>query len=179
MIIYKEPFPSIEGIASVALGTFDGVHKGHKIVIKKAVELAKESGGLSAVWCFSSPPKRFFVKNGPEPISTPEEKAAAIEELGVDILIMPELSAEILSVDAEKFLEKLSSSLSPKSVVCGFNYSFGAKALGTTETLSEFFKEHGVSVNVIPPVLTDDGTPVSSTLIRKRLELGACIDELL
>lgn len=171
MKIYNEPFPIInEKISAVALGTFDGVHSGHKAVINEAVRRAHADGGLSAVWCFSSPPKAFFAPDVTSAITSADEKAARIEALGVDILIMATPTEDIFSMPKESFIDAVFTSLHPSHVVVGFNYRFGANAAGTPRSLAEYLTPLGVGVTVIPAVLTNDGVPVSSTLIRQYIE---------
>lgn len=180
MILYREPFPKTDlNISAVALGTFDGVHTGHRAVINEALRYAKERGGLCAVWCFAEPPRSFFSHDEVKLILSKEEKIRAMEKLGVDVLIMPELSSELLSVTAEDFMHSLENSLHASHIVCGFNYSFGADAAGTVETLAQYFHKRGVSVTVVPAVKNSDGRPISSTLIRKLIESGRSADEFL
>lgn len=170
MRIFREPFPKLNnGIASVALGTFDGLHSGHLSVIGSAVDKAKTLNGEAAVWCFSSPPKNALDPGTALPLMTPDEKADAISALGVDILIMPNPTPELLSMDADEFVRKLVSALSPASAVCGFNFTFGKNASGNQSTLARQLGELGIPVSIIPPVLNTDGTPISSTLLRKKL----------
>ncbi len=180
MNIYREPFPEInEEVSAVALGTFDGVHVGHRAVISEAVRLARVEGGVAAVWCFSAPPRSFFDKSFASVLSSPEEKAAAIGSLGAGLLVMPDPEVSLFSVSAEEFLDLLATSLSPSHIVCGFNYRFGKGALGTPELMRRRLEPIGIKVTVIPAVLEADGTPVSSTLIRRRLKEGKDISHLL
>ncbi len=176
MQIFKEPFPKLNTkVASVALGTFDGLHKGHISVIGAAAETAKKLDGALAVWCFSSPPKNVFSPGSASPLMTPDEKATAIAALGVDILIMPDPDKALLSMSADDFIRNFVSSLSPAAVFCGFNFTFGKNALGTPDVLTKHLSALGISVNIMPPVLTDDGIPVSSSLLRKRLKEKASL----
>ncbi len=170
MKIFREPFPKLNTpVASVALGTFDGLHEGHRTVIFSAMDEAKRLGGLSAVWCFASPPKNIFVPGSAKPLMTSEEKALAISSLGVDIVISAEPTHELLSMEAPDFVRRLTDALSPSSVFCGFNFTFGARALGTTYTLASELSKKNIALTVIPPVTDAAGIPVSSTLMRRRL----------
>ncbi len=180
MRIFREPFPAIkEKVSAVALGTFDGVHLGHRAVIEKAVRLAEAEGGDAAVWCFSRPPRFFFSESADFLLSAPEEKAAAIESLGVSLLVMPDPDASLFSVNAEEFLKRLVASLSPAHIVCGFNYRFGKGALGTPELMNSLLEPMGIGVTVVPAVTEDGGIPVSSTMIRQRMKEGKDISDLL
>lgn len=176
MLIFKDPFPKLNmSVSSVALGTFDGLHEGHLAVISAAVNEAKRLGGLSAVWCFASPPKNVFVPGSAKPLMTPEQKADAISALGVDVLIIPEPDPSLLSTDTDSFLRSLTDSLHPAYVFCGYNFTFGKNASGTPDVLESELSRHGVSVRVIPAVLSGDGIPVSSSRLRRRLaEKSSC-----
>ena len=87
MLSYNNNCFSLTAPTAVALGCFDGVHIGHRAVIREAVAIAKEQGINSAVWCFDSPPKNFFIKNSAPLLTTPEEKIALISELLVDVTV--------------------------------------------------------------------------------------------
>ena len=157
----------------VALGNFDGVHKGHQQLIGKAVRAAKRHGLKSAVFTFSNHPKSMLgdgreVKN----IIYQEEKTALIEKLGVDYLFNIEFTREIQTMTPEAFIgELLAGRLRAKEIFCGFNYRFGYKAAGNVRLLREEGKKHGLRVNVIEPVIID-GEVVSSTLIRGLIRSG-------
>ncbi len=162
---------------AVALGNFDGVHKGHQQLISRTVEKAEEKGIKSAVFTFSNHPKSLIpggkkIKN----IIYSDEKAALIERLGVDYLFNIEFNETIQKMEPADFVEKLLvDKFKAEEVFCGFNYRFGYKAAGSVELLKECGKRLGFSVNVIDPVIID-GEVVSSTLIRGLIKSGE-VDE--
>ena len=170
MTTFDIPFPTLHSPCVLALGTFDGVHIGHAAVISRAVDESKKRGVASAVWCFATVPRAFF-GGDVAPICTPDEKARRICALGVDVLIMPPVTADLLSMTPRDFVDSLVASLSPCHVVCGFNYTFGAHASGNTDTLRALLDKRGISLTVVEPV-TRGGIPVSSTLIRQLIESG-------
>lgn len=163
--------------SAVALGNFDGVHKGHRELILRAVETAKKHGIKSSVFTFSNHPKNLIpgqkkVKN----IIYQEEKAALIEELGVDYLFNIEFTEDILTMDPEDFVEKLLvEKCKAAETFCGFNYHFGYKAAGDVKLLRKCGKKFGFAVNEIKPVIID-GELVSSTMIRGLIKSGE-VDE--
>ena len=136
---------------AVALGNFDGVHKGHQELISEAVEKAKELGIKSAVFTFSNHPRSLIpggkkVKN----IIYSDEKAALIENLGVDYLFNIEFTQQILTMEPSSFVEELLvGKFKAREVFCGFNYKFGYKAEGNVQLLKECGKRLGFNVNVI------------------------------
>ena len=158
---------------AVALGNFDGVHKGHQQLIGKAVRAAQRRGLASAVFTFSNHPKTMLpggkeIKN----IIYQEEKIALIEKLGVDYLFNVEFTHEIQTTSPADFVEKLlAGRLRAAEIFCGFNYRFGYKAAGNVKFLREEGRRLGIKVNVIEPVIID-GEVVSSTLIRSLIRSG-------
>lgn len=157
----------------VALGNFDGVHKGHQEIIKRTVKSAEAAGLKSAVFTFSNH-TRTLLKDLPpvKNILYPEEKARIIEEMGIDYMFNIPFTSEILSMSPESFVEEiLVKKLRIKEAYCGFNYSFGYKAAGTPETLMKEGMKHDFGIHVQEPFKID-GITVSSTYIRKLIQEG-------
>ncbi len=144
----------------LALGTFDGMHIGHRKVVSTAVSVANEMGIKSAVWCFSAPPK-----NAPA-INMLEEKAEIMGNLGVDIIVSPAFNDEIKHLSPQAFFDNvIVGDMSAKCVVCGFNYTFGYKGKGDVKLMESLCREGGIGFICIEPVVYD-GEAVSSTKIR-------------
>jgi len=171
MTTYKNPYREMKSPCAVALGTFDGFHIGHAAVVGEAVAAAKRLGCVSAVYCFRDIPYNFFNKDKMPLICDADEKKRLFREAGVDYLIMPEITSELMSLSAEEFLDLLSRTLHPTFVACGFNYTFGAGKSGSTDFLCKYFAARGVEVKVVPPV-TSGGEVISSTLVRRAIENG-------
>lgn len=171
----KQPLaPSV-----VALGCFDGVHLGHRAVILRAVRWAKELGISSTVFVFESSPKNYFSPDSVPQLTDRETKIALLEKLGVDTVVCLPFDESIATTSAEDFFHKiLCGSLSAKHIVCGYNYSFGAKGLGNTALLASLCDAAGVGLSVLPPI-TIDGTAVSASTIRRALEEGRLDDAYL
>ena len=156
----------------VALGCFDGVHLGHKAVISEAAKAARMRSCPCAVWTFSEPPKNYFSPASVPIITTNSLKAELIEELGADVLVCVPFDADICAMSAEDFFETvLIERMRACHIVCGFNYSFGARGSGNTELLSKLCKERGIGLSIVPPV-SIDGCTVSSSAIRFEIENG-------
>lgn len=157
----------------VALGNFDGVHKGHQELISTTVKMSKELGIKSAIFTFSNHPKNlltgnFSVKN----ILYPEDKANIIERLGIDYLFSIPFTASIMNMSPQEFIEKLlMDKMNCRAVVTGYNYRFGHEAKGTPLFLKKIGEEKGFGVSVIDPV-TVEGEVVSSSLIRQLISEG-------
>ena len=170
-------FNSLDEIKNIeptvtALGNFDGIHKGHRELIMRAVSEAKAVGLKSAVFTFSTHPRNAFGKNVVKNIITAEEKTEILADLGVDYLFNIPFLDEIRILSPEEFIEKLLiDKFQMKECCCGFNYTFGYKASGTPELLIAEGVKKGFGVHVLEPY-TVDGKVVSSTLIREIIESG-------
>ncbi len=157
----------------VALGNFDGVHKGHQQIIERTVRSAKAVGLKSAVFTFSNHPSTILGKGEPvKNILYEEEKTRIIEAMGIDYLFNIPFTREILSMPPEQFIEEiLVNRLRIREAYCGFNYSFGYKASGTPEVLMHEGLKHGFGLHVQEPYKIDD-IVVSSTYIRELIMEG-------
>lgn len=162
---------------AVALGNFDGVHKGHQMLIRECVAVAKEKGLQPSVFTFTNHPVneiagKTVIKN----IMTFEEKAEQLEKLGVENLFSPVFDDTIRTKGAFDFVKDiLVDRFRTKHAVCGFNYRFGYKAEGDADRLAQLGREFGYGVSVIPEIRIN-GNTVSSTLIRTIIDEGK-IDE--
>lgn len=157
----------------VALGNFDGVHKGHQELIRRTVKSAKMAGLKSAVFTFTNHPKNVLagkpvIKN----ILYLEDKAEIIKSLGVDYLFSLEFNEIIQHLSAEEFIQKLLiGAFKMREAYCGFNYHFGYKADGNPETLIKTGMRDGFGIHVLEPFKID-GKLVSSSFIRKLIADG-------
>ena len=164
----------------VALGTFDGVHRGHRVLINSAIEEAKKNGGISVVYTFLNHPLEIIApERVPKMINTLEEKLYLLEEMGVDYVVLQTFDKEFANCTKEKFIDNiLIDALGAKEIFVGFNYTFGERGAGNTEYLKSISKEKNIIVNEVPPV-EYKGYVLSSTLIRNlilngELELANC-----
>lgn len=153
----------------VAIGTFDGVHYGHQKLIKKAVERAKETGGISVVFTFSSHPMELIdISKAPKKINTIEEKLYLLENLGVDCVILQAFTKEFAGLTADEFADILKEKVGSKEIFVGFNFSFGEGGKSKTKDLIELGEKRGILVHEIPAVYID-GDLISSTFLRNRI----------
>ena len=151
---------------AVVLGTFDGLHKGHRSVIGMA------KGFYTVAVTFSIPPK-FFLGGENRLLMTPEDKAAGLKELGVDEICTLDFG-EVCNIPPKDFFESLLKKFSPSLIVCGFNYRFGKGACGDTALLDKLCEENNVELKVAGSVGGD--SPVSSSAIRKMIAEGNVFD---
>ena len=157
---------------SLALGYFDGVHLGHRKVIKSAVNFAAKNGNKSAVITFKDHPCCFFYGVCPKYILTREDRLEHIEALGVDYVYILDFNAKLCMLTAEDYLKNiLIDNFSPVSISTGFNHYFGAKKSGGVDLLTEKQSVYGYKYFEIPPQKLYNDT-ISSTAIRNYLSNG-------
>ncbi len=163
---YLLPKDNIAEETVVALGDFDGVHKAHKKLLEKTVEIAKEYNLVSAVYMFDKSSKTS------KRITPLNVKEVLICNQQVNLLVMQEVNQEFFDTTCEMFVENtLKNKLNAKVVVVGQNYTFGKGGKGTSDLLSKLCKEQGIECIIIDDVI-HEGEIVSSTLIRKYIEEG-------
>lgn len=173
MRIYRhyDELPEDARGAVVAVGNFDGVHKGHQAVIDEAGTIAKASNKPWAVLSFEPHPRLLFKPDQPPFRLTPFRiKARHIEALGVDELVVQHFDKAFAGLSAEDFVQKvLVDGFGASHVVCGYDFVFGAGRKGDTETLLHAGKAEGFGFTAVPEVTDDDGVVFSSTRVRDAL----------
>lgn len=159
---------------SLAIGFFDGVHLGHREVVRQAVNLAKAHGLTPAVMTFDPHP-RVVLGQGSQynTVLTPlDEKLSLLSELGVEAAYVIRFDRPFSEVSAEQFVKRLIAPLGVRTAVVGFDFSFGHRGAGDAEAL-RLYGGGDIQVHVIAPVF-HSGDKVSSTRIRERLAEGVC-----
>ncbi|MEA2757769.1 MAG: riboflavin kinase / adenylyltransferase [Methylobacteriaceae bacterium] len=170
------PPPGLEG-AVVAIGNFDGLHRGHAGVIVRALGLAKRLGRPCVLLTFEPHPADFFAGKRVIFRLTPREaKEAILDRMGLDGMIVLTFDAPLAGLSAEDFVrEALVRRLAVGGVVAGYDFHFGAKRAGTPEFLKEAGARHGFAVEIVDKITYDASgslDAVSSTAIREALESG-------
>jgi riboflavin kinase/FMN adenylyltransferase len=164
-----EPVPN----AVVTVGTFDGVHLGHRAIFDKMKAKAKETGGETVVITFYPHPRIVLGLDSENLkfINTQEKKINRIEDAGIDHLIIIPFNKEFASLSSEEFIRLILDKINPKVVVIGYDHHFGKGREGSFELLSEIGKKEGFEV-IRVEALYMDGVPISSTKIRDLLKAG-------
>jgi riboflavin kinase/FMN adenylyltransferase len=159
--------------SAVALGFFDGLHRGHTELISKCVSFAKSRGMPADVFTFRDHPKNILSGKLIIPRLLPEtEKLERLEELGVDRVYNFDFSDGFHTMPPFDFAKIFLGDLFfAKTVFCGFNYHFGAEASGDTKTLKGFGEIIGFETNILDPVFIEE-LLVSSSLIRHLINNG-------
>lgn len=161
-----------EGIAC-ALGFFDGVHIGHRNLLKILKNISSDLNLRSMVFTFEKHPLTIIDKSlAPKLICDNDSKSRIFQEYGIDIVNYNKVDKKFISIEPEDFLKNvLIDKFNVKAVVTGFNFRFGYKGRGDTNLLSDFAKSTGLHTRVVEPVCMD-GTVISSTSIRDYISKG-------
>lgn len=164
---------SSDGPTVVTIGTFDGVHIGHRKIIKRLVESAEGQQLKSTVLTFFPHPRMVLQKGaGVKLINTIEERKAILNSTGIDQLIVYPFTKEFSRLSAREYIENvLVKQLKAKKVIIGYDHHFGRNRTADINDLKTFGKTYGFEVEEIPEQDMDE-VAVSSTKIRKALESG-------
>ena len=168
--------PELQG-SVVAIGNFDGVHRGHRAVIGRAQALARSLGKPCAVLTFEPHPADFFARRSVIFRLTPlAAKAVCLERLGLDGMIVLAFDAALCALPAEDFVrDVLVGRLGISAVVAGYDFHFGQARGGTPAYLQEAGRRHGFGVEIVERIAQDASgsmDAVSSTATREALERG-------
>ena len=166
---YTTDIPKLDQPSAVALGLFDGLHRGHREVIRQAVACGPELFPTVFTFTFDDPDR--ITKPHFAAILSPERKRAILENLGVELVCEPPFSA-FRDLEPEAFFaEMLRDRLNAHAVFCGPDFRFGRNARGDATLLGALCREAGIRFETVPALLEDDA-PVSSTRIRELLREG-------
>lgn len=161
------------GRVAVAVGVFDGVHTGHRTILGEMVAGCRELGLYTVTMTFEPHPVEVLNDEaGATRVTDLAEKARLIASTGVDILLTVPFDCEFAGLPAVEFVgDFLVGNLAPQTVYVGFNFGFGRRGEGNTQTLSDLGRKHGFAVRVFGPLM-DNGTVVSSTKVRDAVAAG-------
>lgn len=167
------PVPPDARPSAVALGVFDGVHLGHRVILGTAVAHAREAG-IPAVACTFDPHPMELLQpeRAPLAITTLEERLALIAGCGLDAAVVLPFTRELAGMEPEAFVKDvLLTRLGAREIVVGFNHRFGRGARGDVAMLRSLGEHLGFTTHVAAP-LTVEGVAVSSSEIRASLQRG-------
>lgn len=168
--------------AVVSIGNFDGVHRGHQHLLRRAKDLKTATGASATVVVTFEPHPRTVLRpqNVPARLSSAARKRELLAQAGVDALVVLAPSRDVLDLSAEQFWQILRDAVRPAHLVEGASFTFGKDRLGTIDRLREWSAADGVQLHVIDPVtvplLNMLEAPASSSMIRWLLERGRVRD---
>ncbi len=158
----------------VSIGNFDGVHRGHAALLAELRRQAEEIGGPAIALTFEPHPID-LLRPGQSPplLTTAEDRARLLQELGADHVLVLRITQEMLALRAAEFFARvIQEHLAARALVEGPNFGFGRGREGDVHTLARLCEPAGVRLTVVPPVILD-GVEVSSSRVRSALTAGA------
>jgi riboflavin kinase/FMN adenylyltransferase len=167
------PWPELSGPTVATIGVFDGVHLGHRAVLSRAVDAGRELGWPAVAVTFDPHPREVLTPGQAPPlITTARRKAALIDGLALDALVVLRFDEALSRWPAEEFARRvLAEGLHAKRVVVGANFTFGHRASGTVDTLRQLGSELEFEPESIP-LAEVEGRRVSSSSIRAAVAEG-------
>ena len=157
----------------IALGFFDGVHKGHGALLRRAAEVAEGMGVIPAAFTFDTHPTQVILGQSSPLLTTPAERADLMRRLhGIQEVIVARFDDEMMHMNWQHFVtELLLKRHSAVHLVVGHDYRFGYRGEGTPEKLKELCTKLGIGCDIIPPVEID-GIRISSSYVRTLVAQG-------
>lgn len=174
--------PDGDRVSVIALGTFDGVHKGHQAILSRAIALrdrlqSRLTGKAveAVVFTFDRLPVEVLRPDkAPGRLMTTEARCQRMLALGIDRVVLASFDEAMIRLEPEAFVDEiLFSAFHVGGIVVGFNYTFGYRGRGNVALLAEKAKAHGVAVDVVQRVTSGEDV-VSSSLIRELIRSGDC-----
>ncbi|MCE3232046.1 MAG: bifunctional riboflavin kinase/FAD synthetase [Rickettsiaceae bacterium] len=165
--------PSTAKGTSVTLGNFDGIHKGHQAIIKETMDIAKRLNTPAAVMTFEPHPVSVFKPDLPNfRLTTLEQKAALLEEMGIDFLFVVDFNKEFSSLSAKDFIKEiLVEKLEAQQIIIGYDFIFGKNRGGNADLLQSLSSKYNYNFTQVEAIGSNDEI-FSSTKIRENLKNG-------
>jgi riboflavin kinase/FMN adenylyltransferase len=173
IIRHLEQLPEAARGGAVAIGNFDGVHLGHRRIVQRLLERAREVAGPAIVFTFDPHPVRLLrPSESPPPLTWTERKAQLLKEQGVDWIVAYPTDQRLLELTAQEFFDRIVlDALAAKAMVEGPNFFFGHNREGNVPLLRQLTAAAGITLDVVEPFVLH-GELVSSSLIRTRIAEG-------
>lgn len=156
----------------LAIGVYDGIHRGHQAIIRKMTTEAHSNGEMSGVVIFFPNPALVLGKtdNG-NYLTTPNERALLLGELGVDVVVTLEFTPELAQLSAIEFMQSLKSHLGISALYVGDDFALGKEREGNISRLTELGQELGYTISVTSAI-SNGGQRISSSRIRNMIQIG-------
>jgi len=166
--------PATDGGAVVTVGTFDGVHRGHALVLERTAAAARRAGMPSLAVTFDPHPLDIVNPSAAPPLLTLwDEKLEALGQSPIDYVGVVPFTVELSRLTPEQFVDQvLIERFGMRELWIGYDHGFGRGRAGDVESLKVIGGKRGFAVEVVDPVLGSDGTPISSTAVRRAIAHG-------
>jgi riboflavin kinase / FMN adenylyltransferase len=160
------------GPTALAVGSFDGVHRGHRAVLDRLLATAR-ARDLTPAWITFDPHPRCVLDpvNCPQQITTLDERLSLVEPLGVEHAIVLAFTRALAALSADEFMARLLGAMELRGLVVGYDFALGRGRTGDVAWLREHGRRHGYDVEEVPPFRLD-GEEVHSSDVRRLLTLG-------
>ncbi len=167
-------FPESLRGGALTIGNFDGVHRGHQVIIDQLKQFASRDGGTAIVFTFDPHPVRILRPDQtPPPLTWTNRKADLLADLGVDAVIAYPTDRALLELNYREFFNQIVvEKLSAKAMVEGPNFYFGRGREGTVDRLSELCQESSIELQIVEPKLENSESFISSSRIRELIRFG-------
>lgn len=160
----------IEEDTVISLGKFDGIHRGHELLMERLAEKKRE-GLKAAIFTFDIPPRRNVQHVEAKVLTTNEEKMHIFEEMGIDYLIECPFTEEVMHMEPEDFIRMLVERLRVKCIVAGEDFRFGHNRRGDYRMLQEYAGKLGYEALILKK-MKEDARDISSTFVREEIAAG-------
>ncbi|NJN79626.1 MAG: FAD synthetase family protein [Anaerolineales bacterium] len=157
--------------STLTIGVFDGVHRGHREIIKKLVADAHKQNAPAVVLTFDPHPASVLTGKELRLLTTPDERADILHSFGVDVVITQRFTRDLSTVPAFEYMSRLKTHLGLSHLLIGYDFALGKGREGNAPRLTEIGKELNYTVEIIP-ALSDESGVISSTEIRKLISVG-------
>ncbi len=160
----------IEEPTVISLGKFDGIHRGHELLLEQLLKKKRE-GYATVIFTFDIPPKKQVESEEAKVLTTNEEKMHMFESFGIDYLIECPFTKEVMCMEPEAFIRMLVEKLSVKCIVAGEDFCFGHNRRGNYQMLKDYAKELGYEAMILPK-MKEEQRDISSTFVREEIAAG-------
>lgn len=161
---------SIKEPTAISLGKFDGIHRGHELLLEQLLK-KKQEGYKTVIFTFDIPPKKVLDSEDTKVLTTNEEKMHMFEAIGIDYLIECPFTPQMMNMEAENFIEMLIKKLSVKCIVAGEDFCFGHNRRGNYQMLKEYADKLSYEA-IILPKMKEEKRDISSTFVREEISAG-------
>lgn len=156
----------------LSLGKFDGIHRGHELLLECMAEKKQDHPELKAVvFTFDIPPRKQIQNISAQVLTTRTEKKQLFQKMGIDYVIECPFTQEIMCMEPEEFIRKIAINLHVKYMVVGTDFRFGYKRRGDYRMLMEYAEKYGYRVEVLNKI-QEHGRDISSTFVREEIASG-------